>query len=296
MKVSLLKSVSLVAFLVMAAPVKATVVAKVDGHEFTKAQVMEAKDNLPKQYQSAPEDKIFPVLVDQAIDSYLITQAAQKDKVEDKPEVKKTIEKAIEGIIAQAYLLDKVKDKITDAQLQEKYNEVIKKFPEEKEVHLRHILVDNKETAQSVIKALKNGTDFKKLAQTKSKDGTAKEGGDLGFFRESELPKELAEAAFALTPGAYSQDPVKSDFGWHVLLVEEKRDAKPPKFDEIKNQLKALMTQEAIGTVIESLRASAKIEKFDKDGKPIPPEPAKPAAAATPAKPETAPAAPAPAK
>ncbi|MDZ4322972.1 MAG: peptidylprolyl isomerase, partial [Alphaproteobacteria bacterium] len=85
--------------------------------------------------------------------------------------------------------------------------------------------------ALSVIKALKNGTDFKKLAQSKSKDETAKEGGDLGWFRKSELPTELGEAAFALTPGTYSQEPIKTDFGWHVILVEGVRDAKPPKFD-----------------------------------------------------------------
>lgn len=124
--------------------------------------------------------------------------------------------------------------------------------------------------AQSVIKALKNGTDFKKLAQTKSKDGTAKEGGDLGFFRKSELPKELADAAFDLKPGSYSQEPVKTDFGWHVLMVEEIRPAKPPKFEDIQNELKGLMTQEAVVALVKDLRSKAKIALFDKDGKALP--------------------------
>lgn len=281
MKVSFLKSISLVAFLAATTPVKAAdpVVANVNGQKFTYSQVMAAKEGLPKQFQSAPEDKVFPVLLNQAVDTYLIEKAAVAAGIENKPEVKKNIEKAKEGVIAQAFILDKIKDKITDAAIKEKYNEVIKKFPQEKEVHLRHILVDNKETAQSVIKALKNGTDFKKLAQTKSKDGTAKEGGDLGFFRKSELPKELSEAAFALTPGTYSQEPVKSDFGWHVLLVEEVRDAIPPKFDDIKNELKGLVTQEAVVTLVKDLRAGAKIQLFDKDGKPLPLEEANPAAA-----------------
>lgn len=246
MKVSLLHSISLVAVLTFATPLHAAdpVVADVNGQKFTYSQVMEAKENLPKQYQSAPDDKIFPILLNQVVDTYLIGKAAIAAGVEKQPDVEKALEKAKEGIIAQAYLLGQVKGKITDAQVKEKYDELVKNFPKEEEIHLRHILVDDEKVAQSVIKALKNGTDFKKLAQTKSKDGTAKEGGDLGFFRKSELPKDLADAAFALKPGTYSQQPTKTDFGWHVLLVEEIRPAKPPKFDEIKNELKTLMTQE----------------------------------------------------
>ncbi|MBY0502000.1 MAG: peptidyl-prolyl cis-trans isomerase [Alphaproteobacteria bacterium] len=274
MKTSFLKSLSVVALLTTTTPVMAAdpVVAIVDGQKFTYSQVMEAKASLPKQYQSAPDDKIFPVLVNQAVDTYLINKAAQASGEAEKPEVKKAIAKQTEELIAQSYLFDKVKGTITDAAVQAKYDEFVKSFPQEKEVHLRHILVENKDTAMSVIKALKGGSDFKKLAQAKSKDATAKEGGDLGFFRKSELPKELADAAFALTPGSYSQEPVKTDFGWHVLKVEEIRDAKPPKFDEVKNELKALMTQEAVIALIKELRSQAQVELFDKDGKPMPKE------------------------
>lgn len=292
MKTSLLKSMSLIAFLSVATPALADdpVVAVVDGQKFTYSQVMEAKASLPKQYQAAPDDKIFPVLLNQTVDTYLINKAALSSGEAEKPEVKKSIEKAREEIIAQAYLLGKVKDTISDAAVQAKYDEVIKNFPEEKEVHLRHILVDSKETAMSVIKALKNGGDFKKLATAKSKDATAKEGGDLGFFRKSELPKELADAAFALTPGSYSQEPVKTDFGWHVLKVEELRDAKPPKFEEVKAELKSLMTQEAIVGIIKELRSKAQVELFDKEGKPMPKEAEKAPEAATPVAPAAAPA------
>jgi len=298
MKTSLLQSMSLVAFLAISSPVLAAdpVVGVVDGQKFTYSQVMESKSSLPKQYQSAPDDKLFPVLLNQAVDTYLINKAAQASGEAQKPEVKKAIEKATENIIAQSYLLDKVKDTISDAAVKAKYAEVIKNFPQEKEVHLKHILVDNEDTAKSVIKALKSGSDFKKLAQAKSKDETAKEGGDLGFFRKSELPKELADAAFALTPGSYSQEPIKTDFGWHVLKVEEFRDAKPPKFEEVQNELKSLMTQEAIVALVKDLRSKAAIQLFDKAGKPLPLEPEKkPAAATEPAAPATgeAPAAPA---
>ena len=303
MKSTLLKSISLVAFLAASTPAFSAdpVVAIVDGQKFTYSEVMKAKEGLPKQYQSAPEDKIFPALVNQAVDTYLINKAAQASGEANTPEVKQAIQKATENIISQAYLLSQIKGKITDADVKAKYEEVVKQFPQEKEVHIRHILVDDKNVAVSVIKALKNGTDFKKLAQSKSKDETAKEGGDLGWFRKSELPAELAEAAFALTPGTYSKEPVKTDFGWHVIKVEEVRDAKPPKFEEVKDELKSLMTQEAIVALVKNLRSQAKVELFDKNGKPLPkeaeknPAPAAPAAPAAPVAPTVAPAAPAPA-
>ena len=312
MKSSLLKSMSFIAFLATATPSMAAdpVVADVDGHQITYSEVMKAKESLPKEYQSAPDDKIFPVLLNQAVDTYLIGLAAKASGEAEKPETKAAIAKASESIVAQAYLISKLKDKITDPAVKAKYDEVIKNFPQEKEIHLRHILLETKELALSVIKALKNGTDFKKLAQTKSKDQpTAKEGGDLGWFRKGELPQELAEAAFALTPKTYSQEPVKTDFGWHVLMVEETRDAQPPKFEDIKNEIKSLMTQEAVVALLKDLRAKAKIVLKDKDGKPVPLEApkekapaaaptdaAKTAAPAPKAAPEATPAAPTPAE
>lgn len=298
MKSTLLKSISLVAFLAVSSPTFAAdpVVAIVDGQKFTYSEIMKAKESLPKQYQSAPEDKIFPALVNQAVDTYLINKAAQASGEANNPEVKQAIQKATENIVSQAYLLSQIKGKITDADVKAKYEEVVKQFPQEKEAHIRHILVDDKNVALSVIKALKNGTDFKKLAQSKSKDETAKEGGELGWFRKGELPAELAEAAFALKPGTYSQEPIKTDFGWHVIMLEGVRDAKPPKFDEVKDELKSLMTQEAILALVKNLRSKAKVELFDKNGKPLPKETEKKAEAAAPAPTAPAPAeAPAPA-
>ncbi|EKE09388.1 MAG: hypothetical protein ACD_16C00189G0013 [uncultured bacterium] len=302
MKNSLLKSMSLIALLSASTPTFAAdpVVAIVDGQKFTYSEVMKAKESLPKQYQSAPEDKLFPILVNQAVDSYLINKAALASGEENNPEVKQAIQKATENIVAQSYLMSQVKGKITDEAVKAKYEDIVKKFPQEKEVHVRHILVDNKDVALSIIKALKNNTDFKKLAQSKSKDETAKEGGDLGWFRKSELPAELAEAAFSLKPNTFSSEPIKTDFGWHVIRVEEVRDAKPPKFDEIKDELKSLMIQEAMLTLVKSLRDKVSVELFDKSGKPLPketekkPEAATPAPATAPAAPATAPAAPAP--
>jgi len=280
---SFLKALSVVALLESASPVSAAdpVVATVNGKNFTYSEVMKAKDALPKQYQSLPEDKVFPILLNQTVDTYLVDQAAQASGEEKKEDVKKAIAKATQEVVAQAYIMNAVKAKVTDAAVKAKCDEVIKLFKPEKELHLFHILVDAENVAKSIIKSLKGGTDFKKLAEAKSKDATAQKGGDLGFFRKDELPKELGDAAFALKPGSYSETAVKSDFGWHVLQVTEVRDATPPTCDDLKGEIHALLTQEAIVGLLDGLREKAKVQLFDKDGKPLPEKPAadaKPAA------------------
>jgi len=271
MKTSFLKSISLIIILAGSTPTIAVnpAVIIVDGQKFTYSQIMDTKSFLPTQYQSEPEEKIFPILLSQMIAAYLINKEAQSSGEAKKPDIQKAIAKAAEQIISQTYLSNKVKDGITDTSIQAKYNEVIKNFPPEKEVHLRHILVDSKETALSILKALKGKADFKTLAQSKSKDKTAKDG-DLGFMRKSVLPKEVAEVAFATTPGSYAKEPVKTDFGWHVLKVEEVREAKIPEFEEVKEKIKMVMTQEAINAHIKDLISKAKIELYDKDGKLLP--------------------------
>lgn len=246
------------------------IVIKVDGKQYTYSQVMTEKATLPKKLQSAPDDKLFPLLQNKIVDSYLVGKAAATSGVENKQEVKDAIEKVKKQIIEQAFLFDKIKNLITEDKIKVKFDELIKNFPKEEETHARHILVKDKATATAVIKALKQGVDFKKIAKEKSIDtATAKEGGDLGFFRKSELTKDLAEIAFTLTPGTYTQEPVKTEFGWHVLFVEARREAKPPTFEEAKDTLKAMMAEELLVNMLKDLRKGADVQLFDKDGKPV---------------------------
>lgn len=297
MKISLLKSVSFLAFLTFASTtVQAAdpVVATVNGHTFNLSQVMEMKELLPKKFQSEPDDKLYPILLNQIVDTYLITQAATAAKTADKPEVKKAIAREIEKIVAQAFLMDKIKDLITDAKIKAKYDEIIKTMPKEQEVHLRVISVESQATAEAVIKALKNGEDFQKLAKAKSKDATAKDGGDFGWIRPGQLPKELDDVVFALKPGTFSQAPIKTDFGWLIVMAEQFRNAEAPKFDEVKNEIKSLITQEAVIEAVKALRTGAKIELKNKEGTgPLKAEETAPAPAPAP---EAGKAAPSPAK
>jgi len=301
MKFHLLASTALLAGFMLTSPAEAAdpVVAKVDGKDITLSQVMAEKDKLPKQAQGLPEETIFPILQNQVVDIMLIEKAAAGSGLEKDPKVQDAIQKLTQQLIDQAYLAKQIESAVTDAAVKAKYEEIIKNFPNEKEIKVRHILVKDESTAKAIIKALKSGSDFIKLAKDKSIDGTSKDGGDLGYVRKDEVVKEFSDVAFALAVGSYTQEPVKTEFGWHVIKVEEKRDAKPPTFEEAKEELKALMAEETIITLLKDLRAKAKVELFDKNGKPIKEE-AKPAAApvapaATPAAPAVAPAPAAPA-
>jgi len=272
------------------------VVAVVDGKKVTYNDVMADKAALPEQFKSMPDDQLFPLLQNKAVDTILIEKAAKDSKVAEKPEVKDAIRQATEQFIQQAFLAEKIKDIISDSAVKGKYDEFVKNFSGQQETQVRHILVKDKTTAMAVVKALKNGTDFAKLAKEKSTDSTGKNGGDLGFVLAGELPKELDDVVLGLKPGAFSEEPIKTDFGWHVLKVEGKRDAKAPAFDDVKNELRTLMTEEALAGILQDLRSKSKVELFDAKGNAIKAEKkAAPAKAAVPAAAKADPAAKAPA-
>jgi peptidyl-prolyl cis-trans isomerase C len=182
---------------------------------------------------------------------------------------------------------------VTLEKIQAKYQERLKSMPPEEEVHARHILVATEPEAKAIIADLKKGAAFDKLAKEKSTDkASGAEGGDLGWFKKTDMVKEFADAAFALKKGELSQTPVKTQFGYHVIKVEDRRKAPPPSFEELSGQIHQDLARETVTAMLNKLRADAKVEKFNPDGStPAPPAPAtpgtapaKPAAPATPAK------------
>ncbi|MFA7429589.1 MAG: peptidylprolyl isomerase, partial [Rhodospirillaceae bacterium] len=129
-----------------------------------------------------------------------------------------------------------------------------------------HILVDSEDAAKAIITDLKKGGDFAAIAKEKSSDPGAANGGDLGWFTKGTMVPEFAEAAYALKPGAITEAPVKTQFGWHIIKVEDRRKAEPPTFDEAKEDLRAQMAEEAVTEVLAGLRKDAKVETFALDG------------------------------
>lgn len=248
------------------------VVARVNGTEIRRDEVLKAIETLPAQYRQLPKEVLFDRMRDQLVTSKLIDQAAEKAKLGDDPEVKRQMAEVRERIIQQVYLTRAVESELTDAVLRKKYDATIKAQPAKEEVHARHILVRDEADAKKVVAELEAGGNFSELAKKYSIDGSSGQGGDLGYFTREVMVPEFSTAAFALkNKGDYTHTPVKSQFGYHIILLEDKRTAPPPAFDEVKEQIKQDMAQELIVAKMAELRKGAKVEEFNQDGTPAKP-------------------------
>lgn len=269
------------ATLMAAQPLRADdnpILAKVNGSEIRLSDVTAAeKDIGPSLAQLDPASRQASV-VQLLIDLKLVAKAAEDKKIADTPDFKQKLAFTRSRLLMDTLLDQEGKAAVTDAALKQVYDDAAKQIASEQEVHARHILVETEDQAKEIIAELKKGADFAELAKKKSKDPGASDGGDLGFFTKDQMVPEFSAAAFALEPGKIS-DPVKSQFGWHIIKVEEKRARKAPPFDQVKPQLEAFVIRKAQAEYVAKLRADAKIERLDQK-----PDAATPAAPAAPAK------------
>jgi peptidyl-prolyl cis-trans isomerase C len=274
------------------------VVIRINGGETVihRSDVVALQKSLGPQVASLPLDQFYQKAADRLIAVNLLGDAAKQAKLDAEPGVKKELENAKENILANAYVAHLQESGATDDQLKALYDKTIKDEPGKPEVHARHILVKTEEEAKAIIAELDKGGDFAKLADEKTTDKGGN-GGDLGWFNKDQMVPEFSEAAFKLAKGEYTKEPVKTQFGWHVIKVEDTRISSPPTFDEVKDKLKSQLAVSLFQDKLKELKAKAKIEQFALDGSPLPP-PAPPAPAPAPgAAPAPAPAAPgAPAK
>lgn len=255
------------------------VVARVNAKEIKRSDVLAMLQQLGPEVQQMPLQMIYPQLLEQLVQSELVSEAGYKAKLQDSAEVKRRLKEAEEQFVQQAWLRGEIDKRLTQDKLKAAFDKWAKENPPQDEVRARHILVAKKEDADAIIKQLKGGADFAKLAAEKGTDGTKDNGGDLGYFVKDQMVKPFSDAAFAMKPGDISQTPVKTDFGYHVIKVEDKRKQTPPTFEQAAPQLRPMVAQEIAEEVISGLRKSAKVETFNIDGTAMP----APAAAAKPA-------------
>ena len=247
-----------------------TVVARVDGTELHLSDVEAAQQNLSPQAQKLPLEQIYPMLLDRLVDGMLITEAGRKERLEQDPELQVRLKRYEDRLIQEAYLNQAIKAAETEDQLKARYQTFAKDKAGREEVHAQHILVKTEDEAKSVIAELDKGADFGELAKKYSTDPSASSGGDLGYFGHDDMVKAFTDAAFALPKGQYSKTPVKTEFGWHVIKVKDRRAGKPPSFEEAREQLSRDLAHEIIDAKLQNLRGAAKIEEFGLDGKPLP--------------------------
>jgi len=252
------------------APQDDPVVARVNGAELHRSDVLAAQKSLPAQMQQLPIEQIYTPLLDQLVTGTLISEAGRQDHLADDPEVKRRLARLEDRVIQEVWVSRIVEKAATDEVLHQRYEQFVKDHPRKEEVSARHILVEKEDDAKAIIAALDKGADFATLAKEKSTDPAKDNGGDLGFFSREDMVPEFADAAFKLQKGEYTKTPVHSQFGWHVIKVEDRRTAAPPSFEDSKQQLTNELAREVIGAKIKDLRSGAKIEMFALDGSPLP--------------------------
>jgi peptidyl-prolyl cis-trans isomerase C len=238
-----------------------TAVATVNGKPISSEMFdvfLRAVTGKPSAEVSAEEKE---QLLDQLISMTLAAEAAQKDGLDKDADVKARLDLLHTQILAEA-ATEKYAEThpISEEALKAEYDQQIASMP--KEYKARHILVDDKETAESLIRDIKAGGDFAKLAEKESKDsGSAQQGGDLGWFSPQTMVKPFADAVTGMEVGSITEEPVQSEFGWHVIQLEEVRSPQPPAFEDVKQQVEMLARRKGLQTYLDELRASAKIQK-----------------------------------
>src|SRR6478735_7131412 len=281
LKASLVVTGCLAAVLAAGLPVRAEdnpVLAKVNGVEIRQSDVALAEEELgPSLAQMDPatkKDNVLSFLIDMKI----VSKAAEDKKVENSEEFKKRLAFTRNRLLMDSLLASEGKAATTDEAMKKVYEEAAKQISGEQEVHARHILVETEDEAKAIKAELAKGADFAELAKKKSKDPGASDGGDLGFFTKEQMVPEFSAVAFALEPGKIS-DPVKSQFGWHIIKVEEKRARKAPDFEQVKAQIETYVTRKAQADYVAKLREAAKVERMDKPAETAAKPEAKPDAA-----------------
>lgn len=242
------------------------VIVKVDGVTITEADVATARAEIGSELASIPVEQRERVLVEFLIENQLLASAAEKDKLGDNPEFASRLEYYRRRALRDLYFETRVRDEVDEAEARKIYDEQVAELKPETELHARHILLKEEEDAFDAIERVNRGDAFAEVAKELSQGPSKEQGGDLGYFTRGQMVKEFEDAAFALEKGEMSE-PVKTQFGWHVIKVEDKREKKPPDFEEVKERIVAALVQRKAQEVMRDLRSRADVEILDPEMK-----------------------------
>ncbi len=256
-----------------AKPQKDYVILEVGGDKITYSEVEKIWKALFPEGQ-APEfsrfdDKVRENVLRGIISEHAIYEKAKASGIENSEKIKKMLERLKRKFITQEFLEQQVEAKISDADVRKEYDRLAAEMKDKKEVRARHILVKTEEEAKELKKKLDDDADFAKLATEKSLDtASAKRGGDLGYFGEDVMTPEFSKAAFAMDKGDIS-DPVKTDFGWHIIKLEDKRAAQKVPFEEAEARIREELKAKALTTYIQDVLDSTNVKYFSPEGKEL---------------------------
>lgn len=237
------------------------VFAKIDGQPITQTDVTALTAVLGPQLAQVPEEARLKAVVDRIVDMRVIAAAAAKDGLEQSPAYKARMEQVRTQLLVSEFVKTKVEASVTPEMVKARYDKDAAAYDAPEEMHARHILVKTEDEAKAVLADLAKGGDFAKIAEEKSQDpGSAKNGGDLGFFAVGDMVPEFEAAAATLKPGEFTKEPVKTQFGYHVIKLEEKRKQPIPPLDQVKDQVRQAVVGEVFTEKLDALKKAAKIE------------------------------------
>lgn len=239
------------------------VVAKVGDMEIRQSELDLAIANLDPQLQQLPDEQKRVAALSGAIDVKLLAQGAVDEGVRDTEDFKKRMSYITDRELHNSYFRTHVVDAVTDEEVRARYDTEIAALPKQEEINARHILVKTQEEAAAVIAELDGGKDFAEIAKVKSEDSNKSDGGDLGWFAKGRMVPEFEEAAFALEKGAYTKTPVQSQFGFHVIKLEDRRDVQPPAYEEVEPQIRQLVMRDKYLALIAEAKTEQKVEIMD---------------------------------
>lgn len=251
-------------------------IAKVNGVEIRQSDLSIAEEDLGQNPPSLSPDSKRDYLITYLADIMLVAKAAEGKKIAETPEFQNRLTHLRNKLLAELMLQAETKAAVTDAAMRKVYDDATKGMASEQEVRARHILIrvadqtDEKASKEAegkikaIIDRINKGEDFAKLASELTEDPSGKQnGGDLDYFTKEQMVPEFSTIAFQLDKGQIS-GPIKTQFGWHVLKVEDKRSRQPPEFEKVKDQVQTIVMRKAQADFITKLREEAKIERLDK--------------------------------
>lgn len=247
---------------VPAAAQKGEVIARINGTEITQEDLDNARAEIGEELSSIPAEDRRWRLVQYLIESRMMADAAKKQGFDETPEFKKRLDYYRDRALRDLYMEKKVRSNVTEAQAKALYDEQIAKMEPQTEIRARHVLVETESEALDVVERHNRGEDFAELARELSKGPSGADGGDLGYLTKGQLVKAFEETAFGLEKGEVS-DPVKTEYGWHVIKLEDKRQQTPPDFKEVKEQLMSVLVRQEAEKAIGELRKESEVEIVD---------------------------------
>lgn len=261
----LLSSISFLPMHVAAQETDDPVVATVGGVEIRTSELQMAEADLDPQFESLPAEQRRVAALAAVIDIKALARKAEAEDLDETESFKRLMAFQRDRALHNALFRSGVVESITEEDVRARYDKEVAATPAEEEISARHILVETEEAAKALIAELDGGADFAELAKANSTGPSAANGGDLGYFTKGRMVPEFEAAAFALEQGAYAKEPVQTQFGWHVIKVEDRREASPPPFEQVADQFRQLVLRERYGDLIREARGAVEIEVLDEN-------------------------------